>query len=306
MSHETQDVAEVAGRGWDSRIHLFRVGADIDASVVVTDRYVVFVDTTATPQDAALIVEAMRPDLDGRMSLVVLTHADFDHAWGNETFARPDGSCEATILGHRIARQRLQSQEERAYLEERQSKEPRFAAVRLLPPDVAFEGDLVVDGGDLTLHLFHTPGHAPDHVAVWLPEIRTLLAGDAAESPFPYVGDRADLPVLIRSLERLRALDPSVVIPCHGGTADPGLLARNLTYFAEVAVRAGAALAAGRVPAGWLDRQDLDVIIGMQFEEAVRALGVDAEKVSSFYRDAHRRAIRATLRGLAAGRPGTD
>ena len=42
-------------------------------------------------------------------------------------------------------------------------------------------------GGDLTLELLHTPGHTPDHVAVWIPEIKTCLAVDTVEHPIPEI-----------------------------------------------------------------------------------------------------------------------
>ena len=96
-------------------------------------------------------------------------------------------------------------------------------------------------------------------------------------------------------------MQPAVVIPCHGGTSDPGLLDRNLAYFDLVAANARAALAEGGLPGDWQARQDLDALIALPFEDAVAAQGCDPATVSDFYRDAHRRAIRATLIGLTEG-----
>ena len=45
-------------------------------------------------------------------------------------------------------------------------------------------GRLLIDGGDLTLALLPTPGHTIDHYALYIPEINTLLAADAAELPY--------------------------------------------------------------------------------------------------------------------------
>jgi glyoxylase-like metal-dependent hydrolase (beta-lactamase superfamily II) len=291
-------VAEVPNTGWDPRIHLFRAGREVDIYAVIADHYVVFVDTAATPDDAAMIVEAMRPHLATRRPLVVNTHADYDHAWGNAAFASPEGICPAPIIGHRRTGERLRSPAARAYLEERQRAEPRFASVRLVPPDICFDGRLMIDGGDLELHLLHTPGHVEDHVAVWIPAIRTLLAGDAAEHPFPYVGEHAVLSELCATLEQLRALEPSVVIPCHGGTTDPGLLTRNLAYFAGLRAALAPIVTAGSAPPDWRERPDVDAALGLPFEMVLRNLGIAPEGIADFYRDAHRRAVRATLADL--------
>jgi glyoxylase-like metal-dependent hydrolase (beta-lactamase superfamily II) len=156
----------------------------------------------------------------------------------------------------------------------------------------------VIAGGDLDLHLLHTPGHVEDHVAVWIPAVRTLLAGDAAEHPFPYVGEHAVLSELCGTLERLRSLEPSVVIPCHGGTTDPGLLTRNLAYFAGLRAALAPLVAANSVPLDWRERPDVDAALGLPFEMALADLGIAPEGISDFYRTAHRRAVRATLADL--------
>src|SRR5205823_12393794 len=70
---------------------------------------------------------------------------------------------------------------------------------------ILFDDQLIIDGGDLTLRLFATPGHQPDHIAILIPEINLLLAGDAAESPFPFAESAAAMPQLRASLEIGRA-----------------------------------------------------------------------------------------------------
>ena len=47
--------------------------------------------------------------------------------------------------------------------------------VRLTPPTITFEDRLWIDGGDLALELFSTPGHQPDHISVWIPQIGMAL-----------------------------------------------------------------------------------------------------------------------------------
>ena len=293
-------LSEVPSAGWDRRLHVFRADNEVDTCALVTERYVVLIDTMATPELAAGIVEAVSVELAGRQLLVVNTHADWDHSWGNATFEAPGGPYLAPIVGHVKTAERLRGDEARRYLAERQRNEARFAHVRLVPPTITFEGTLRIEGGDLTLELIPTPGHTEDHVSVWVPELRLLLAGDAAEHPFPYVERPEGLPELRRSLQRLAALEPAMVIPCHGGTTDPGLLARNLAYFDELERRGRALLETGQAPDDWERREDLPALLGLPYEDAVRRAGADPATVPAFYRGFHVAAARATVAGLMA------
>jgi glyoxylase-like metal-dependent hydrolase (beta-lactamase superfamily II) len=291
-------LAAVPNGGWDERIRLFRAGQEVDTTVVITRRYLVVVDTMSTPELAAAIMEAVSDDLSGRQLLVVNTHADYDHCWGNAVFESPGGRYPAPIFAHERARKRMQSDEGRQSLARRQQESERFASVRLVEPTITCSEALTIAGGDLTLELLPTPGHTEDHLSIWIPELKLLLAGDAAEHPFPFVEEAATLPILLNSLERLAALEPALVIPCHGGPSEAALIARNLAYFAEVERRARSALAAGLVPPDWREREDMPEIIGFSFEDAVQMAGGDPASTQEFYRGLHLAAIRATLTNL--------
>ena len=64
----------------------------------------------------------------------------------------------------------------------------------------------------------HTPGHAPDHLCFWHPGSRTLLSGDliAGKGSILIAPPEGDLQVYVDSLERVRALAPSRILPGHG------------------------------------------------------------------------------------------
>lgn len=288
----------VPNGGWDTRLRLFRAGEEVDTTALVTTRYVVLIDTMTTPEMARDIVQNLAPELATRQLLVVNTHADWDHAWGNALFAGSACAFPAPIIGHALTHARLVDVETQRYLAERQQTEPRLASVTLVPPTITFTDTLTIDGGDLTLDLIPTPGHTPDHVAVWIPELRLLLAGDAAEHPFPHIAHAADLPILRASLMELAALDPALVIPCHGGTTTPDLMARNLAYFDEVERRCQTALTAGAISPGQLPDAELPTAIGFSFDDAARFAGADPAVIADFYRRFHDDAIRVTLEYL--------
>jgi glyoxylase-like metal-dependent hydrolase (beta-lactamase superfamily II) len=299
MTEQLDTVTLVPNAGWDPRILVCRCGTLVDTTIVVAERYVVLVDTMHNARMAGALLEIARPHLESRQLLVVNTHADWDHAWGNQLFVGDGAAHPAPVIGSRRCAERLRSAEARRKLEAMRAAQPgRFDDVRLVPPTITFDGALAIDGGDLTLELFATPGHQPDHIAVWIPQIRTLLAGDAAESPFPFVDSAATLPQLRDSLARMAALEPAAALYCHApADAGPALLQANIAYFDEVERRCRLALADG--PIALADDSDVEALAGFSFADAIPA-GADARELAGFYRPAHHRALRATLEHLSA------
>lgn len=221
-----QRVELLTNRGWDARILALGLGNLVQSFVVVTKRFNVLVDTLVNEETALQAVELARAHGPGRELLVVNTHADWDHYWGNQLFSCP-------ILAHELAARRAVDDAARRDLAEHAASDPQtYGQVRLTPPSVTFSDRLRIDGGDLTLELIPTPGHQPDHVVVFLPELQTLLAGDAAEDPFPLVGSQGDLAQLRGSLRLMAELRPRHALYCHAPVeTGPALLARNIAHF---------------------------------------------------------------------------
>src|SRR5215470_3263641 len=78
------------------------------------------------------------------------------------------------------------------------------------------DGD-VVHVGTMTLVALHTPGHAPDHLAYWMPEDRVLFTGDLilgrGSSMVTY--PEGDVAAYLNSLERVAELRPRMLFPGH-------------------------------------------------------------------------------------------
>ncbi len=284
MSH-TNDLELIANGGWDERILVCRNGALVDTFIVVTQRYVVLIDTVINPATARAMLGYARPYLTGNRQLIVInTHADYDHAWGNQIFAGPQAEQPAPIIGTWLCAQQFQDPAVLAALQARQAQEPAiFGEVVLTPPTLLFDDRLLLDGGDLTLLLFATPGHTPDHLAIYLPEIATLLAADGAEWPFPMARTVAGLPVMRQSLARMAALNLRTALYCHAPvTMGPQLLQQNLAYFDALEAHCRAALAQG-LPADPPAETDMAALVEFPFDQAV-----PANEYSWFLEDHHR------------------
>ena len=298
-SAERDSVALVPNAGWDPRILVCRCSPTVDAFIVVTARYVILIDTLINPATARAMLALARAHLTAARTLLVInTHADWDHCWGNQLFAGPEAEAPAPIIGSRRCAERLRSAAATQRLGQMRASEPgRFDDVRIVPPTLFCDDRLTIDGGDLTLDLFLTPGHTPDHLAIHLPEIATLLAGDAAEFPFPFAGSADTLPQLRASLGRMAALQPVAALYCHAPeTSGPTLLADNLAYFDTLEARCRAALVRG-VPAQPPPGADLEALVGFPFAEAIPARY--AGEATDFYLHGHRAHLRMMLEWLA-------
>ncbi len=75
---------------------------------------------------------------------------------------------------------------------------------------------VAVDG--VRLRVLHTPGHAPDHVALYWEERRTLFSGDLVLGSGTVVvrPPAGSMEAYLRSLDRVAGLDLAVIAPGHG------------------------------------------------------------------------------------------
>src|SRR4051812_2465024 len=124
-------------------------------------------------------------------------------------------------------------------------KDARYA-VRIQP---LTNGDRIAAGDD-ELVVVHTPGHSPDHVCLWHAASRTLFGGDLLIAggtvviPASRGGRLADY---LRSLERVLALNPAVVLPAHGPDIErpADLIRGNLAHRARRELQVVEALSRG-------------------------------------------------------------
>jgi glyoxylase-like metal-dependent hydrolase (beta-lactamase superfamily II) len=111
------------------------------------------------------------------------------------------------------------------------------------------DGD-VVSAGDRELTVVHTPGHAPDHVALWDPHDRVLFSGDLITLGTTVVilaSHGGSLIEYLDSLRRVRALAPVRLLPAHGAAIDDPLavIEKYLQHRAERETQVVAGLRAG-------------------------------------------------------------
>jgi glyoxylase-like metal-dependent hydrolase (beta-lactamase superfamily II) len=140
-------------------------------------------------------LEALAAQLATASAHVVVTHAHADHISGVATIAERWPQTAFSKLAW--------PERDQAYR---------------VPWQFLADGD-VMCAGDGELHVVHTPGHAPDHLALWEPSIRTLFSGDLVVAGSTVVipaSMEGSLRAYLESLERVLALNPARLLPAHG------------------------------------------------------------------------------------------
>ena len=284
----------------DNQVRVFRrtldatekfEGLDVDAYIVITDSYLVVCDTMLCPEDVATMMQLVQHEIADRIVLIVNSHADWDHAWGNAYFR---GKHIAPIIAHEHGLVRMQSQEARQELSEFQQRHPAFRNVELVPPTITFKHGLTIHDSDLTIELFSTPGHHRDHIAAWLPELSVLLAFDAVEKPLPCIENAAAVPSMFATLEHLLALQPRRVLCSHGKTTSSEIIKENLAYLREIERRSHTALLTHRPTEQELEHAD--ECIQYPFDEVIAGSSDEIDR--TFYSRAHNTNVRYMLEWL--------
>jgi glyoxylase-like metal-dependent hydrolase (beta-lactamase superfamily II) len=187
-----------------------------NAGFVVTDEGVVVIDALGSPVLAEELIAEIRRVTPKPIRYVIVTHYHADHIYGLQAFK----AAGATIVAHQAGRDYLGSDTARLRLEA--SRRDLFPWIddktQLVGADRWLaERETTLRLGGLDFELRHVgPAHTTEDLAVFIPQLGVLFAGDLAfQGRIPFVG-QADSRQWIASLTQLLAIKARVVIPGHG------------------------------------------------------------------------------------------
>lgn len=195
--------------------YAFTAEGDPNSGVVVGDDSVLVFDTQPTPKMAQTVIENVRSVTDKPIRHVVLSHYHAVRTLGATAYEAQQVMCsEAT-------REMIVERGAQDYKSELQRLPRLFRTADTIPglsvPSLTFGDRLTLWLGKLQVEIIHAGrGHTKGDTIVWLPEEKTLFAGDLVEHRVAaYAGDAhfKDWP---RTLHRLRDLRPEALLPGRG------------------------------------------------------------------------------------------
>ena len=199
-----------------------------NAGFVVTPAGVVVFDALGSPPLARELVAAIRGITSAPIVRVVVSHYHADHIYGLQELKAAGGE----IWAQRLGREYLNSETAQQRLEvSRKDLAPYIdAATHLVAADHWIAADEEFNLGGIRFRVLHAgPAHTPEDLILYVVDDGVLFAGDLAfRGRIPYVGT-ADSRSWIRSLDRLLALAPKVLVPGHGPASHDALSDIRLT-----------------------------------------------------------------------------
>jgi cyclase len=184
----------------------------------------VLVDTAATEARARRLREEVLRCAGTPPRTLVNTHFHGDHTFGNHLFP------EAAVVAHEQTRCDMAA----AGLHLTSLwPDVCWGDIELALPEITYRDALTLHTGGVRVELLHLgpAAHTTNDTAVWLPEQRVLFTGDVVMSgvtPFCVMGSVSGS---LNALDRMRGLDPLVVVPGHGPVGGPEVIDANEAYF---------------------------------------------------------------------------
>lgn len=258
------------------------VGLDGNSVVIVGDTGVLVFDANGTPAAAAAVLAGIRSLTPQPVRWVVLSHWHWDHWYGAQVYA--DAFPEARLIGHEasqrlmlgpaiefnrpgietqlpqhvaavaarvakvrdsapasadLARMESHLEADRFFLDQKRT-------ARHTAPNVTYRDSLTIQVGRRVVKLLHydravTPGDTFLH----LPAERIVVTGDLLINPMAFA--LSCYPTgWLRTLERIRGLNPAILVPGHGDLLrDGALLGAHIDAFRILLEQGKAAKAKG-------------------------------------------------------------
>ena len=213
--------------------------------MVTTKEGNVIIDTSIAAQSPRH-VRLLKAESTQPTKYIILTHAHGDHTGGIGQWKEPG----TQIIAQKNHTEFVNYQTRLAgFYGARNAAQFGLAVPPVVPwrgnyaakiePTTLFDDAYQFTLGGIRFEIFSTPGETPDHLTVWLPDLKVAFTGDNYYESFPNIytlrGTR-ERPALdyINSLNKVLALKPEIVIPSHGEPIKGSdQVARRLTRYRD-------------------------------------------------------------------------
>jgi cyclase len=218
-----------------------------NAGIVTAGEASLLIDTLFDLRLTGEMLETMRKSIPAaaHIDMVINTHANGDHCWGNELVASAQIISSARTAEEMI--KEVSPGQLAMLLKEapQLGKVGQFASrifapfafenITLTPPNKTFEGELALKVGDKTVHLYEVgPAHTRGDTLVYIPGDRVVFTGDIlfiGGHPIIWAGPTSNW---LRACDRILELDVETIVPGHGPITDKKGVAEVKGYFEYV------------------------------------------------------------------------
>ncbi|GCE28276.1 hypothetical protein KDA_37600 [Dictyobacter alpinus] len=202
----------------------FISGGICNRGIIAAGGDVLVIDSGISVAEAAPLRAAVNNLRDQKRALTLFnTHPHLDHVFGNQAFA------DATIIAHQGVRDNMLTTAA-ATLEGMKKNNPQMAEqlgdVIITPPNLTFQDRVTIFVGEIEVQLIYIGiAHSPSDSVAWLPQSRTLFAGDLLFNDIvPAMPPGGNAAAWITALDTLKDLGAEHVISGHGPFKTPQAL----------------------------------------------------------------------------------
>jgi hydroxyacylglutathione hydrolase len=156
---------------------------------MIGEHHVFVVDTFLGQSYLEPVLAYLKDFRETRRTVIINTHYDWDHIWGNSAF--PHG----LFIAHDTFSKQLGLHFEKQFEENHEYVKDSI----IMPiPSITFSERMTFIGEGI--EIFHSPGHTSDSISIYDAKDEILLVGDNVEEPEPYLND-VSKEVFIETLE---------------------------------------------------------------------------------------------------------
>jgi cyclase len=204
-----------------------------NAGIVVDGEASLLIDTLFDLKLTRDMLDTMRKSIPAaaHIHMVVNTHANGDHCWGNELVAEAQIIASArtveemtTAMSPTMLATLLKRASELGQLGEYLSHafgSFDFDNITLTPPTKTFEGEFTLKVGDKEVHLIEVgPAHTLGDTLVHIPADRVVFTADIlfiGGHPIIWAGPTSNW---LRACDRILEMDVDTIVPGHGPITD--------------------------------------------------------------------------------------
>lgn len=186
-----------------------------NAGIIIGKDGIVVVDTLISSKEAQRFIGDIRAVSDKPIKYVVNTHEHLDHSLGNADFIR----LGAVVVSHTNGRKNAEAAAA-TILKKAKSyglSDELLAGTTVATASLTFNNRMEIDLGNRKVELIFTgASHTDGSLLVYVPDTKTLFAGDILFANFhPNMRD-SDVKSWISVLDHISTMDVVSIIPGHG------------------------------------------------------------------------------------------